>query len=64
MPSGLILHEGYALAFHRLHDNRGRHSLRLSSLSEGSSELVHVVAIVHIDHMEMESLEFLVNGVR
>ena len=64
MPSGIVFHVGNALALHSLHHDRSWHSLGCLRLVECSFQLIKIVAVRHIDYVEIEGLEFFIDGIR
>ena len=63
MPAGLVLHEGNAFSFDGLHHDSHGHAFDGLCLLKGALQLVEIVSVSYGDYMEIESLEFLVDGV-
>ena len=63
MPAGIVLHERDAFALDGLRDDADRSVLHLARFLIGSSDLVKIMT-VDIDHVPLESLELLVDGIR
>ena len=61
MPAYLVLHEGDAFALYGMGNNDGWLTLDGASLSKCSCKLIKVVSISHINNVEFERLELLVN---
>ena len=64
MPSGLVFHEGYTFTLNCLHNDCCRHSLDCSCLVKCSLELIHIISVFNIDHMEIKCLKFLIDRIR
>ena len=64
MPAYCVLHVGNAFTFYCFHDDSCRHTLCSSCLIKSSLQLIHIVAVRNIDHMEIESFKFLVDRIR
>ena len=63
MPAYCVLHVGNAFTFYCFHDDGRRHTFCSSCLIKRSFQLIHIVAVCNIDHMEIESFKFLVDRV-
>ena len=64
MPADSIFHVRNALALECLHNDDGRHSLRVASFPERSIELIKIVSVSYLYNMEAECCEFLTDRIR
>ena len=62
VPSGLVLHVGYALAFHCLCNDGCRLSFHCLRLFKCRVDLIKIISI-DIDHMEIKCFKFLVDRI-
>ena len=60
MPSGCVLHVGYALTLDSLGDDCGRLSLGIPRLLKGRTNLIKIVSIDN-DGVEIERLKLLID---
>ena len=59
----LVLHERNTFALHCFHNNCNRHSLYSSCLIKSCLQLIHVISVFHIDHMEIKCFKLFVDRV-
>ena len=59
-----LLHKGNVLALDRLEDDRCRLSLCLPCFLEGCADLIYIIAVRNIDHMEIKRFELLIDWIR
>ena len=59
MPTNLVLHKGNALALRGLGDDGGRLALGDASLGKGGANLIEVVAVGKLHHVELKGAELV-----
>ena len=63
MPSGLVFHKGNTLTFDSFHNDCGRHSFDSLCFVKCSFQLIHIISVCYIDHMEIKCFKFLINRI-
>lgn len=64
MPVCIAFHEGYALTLYGMCNNCCRHALSLFCFLESCSDLIKIMCICQINHMEIKCFELLINRIR
>ena len=64
MPSGIILHEGYTLAFYTLKDNSSWHTFCCLCFFKCCSDGIKIMCVHVFNHMEIKCFEFIADWVR